>query len=693
MVDLKRFGQTNAQRLRKVQNMKKKGGGKEQETAVIEISTMKPAVDRKQQFADLGYLKYPELVSVVELIKARIPDEPFQHELTALKPVNRFWVNDKGYVHYMTARYKHFDVGAAFRVVEIIKNADTGDYFAVLEIYDSMSGRLRNIKISTSISANDFRRLMCNTGNIVQDATLEHKFLMQKIDNAIKNVSPKPIRVYDVDGKVSAVMWDVMVGEKPIMRIEHSKMIGWDTDADTGRLVFKGSAIYTGEDTFSYYTGQFKIGENGEWDTYFQMIANEVLGNIPLEAALAFGASATVKEFLNKIFFVNLQNPIVHMFSDSTDGKSTTAMLIVSLGGQPIKGTGQESSLFPTLNGTSGSLIKIIGNNQGYPVCFDELGMSEMSEKEMQRVLFALTGGDDKKRLLRDGSGIQEGISFSTTIVTNGEQSLIPNNSVRQGIITRVFEFPCVTWTDSAKQAKIIQRVTSQNYGFITPMLAQYLLRMNEEQRVDFKNKYDGWVEKTVEQAEKQQLFDKYTERLAETLALFMVSLEFLGEIINVPFHLDKVFDFLFRYIIIEKAENSRIGDRAYEYLLDTYNKNPDAFWNRMYSARGGGKQYVGVLIDNKHEKECQTQKTGEFKTRRCIGLTKEQAENLFVETGKFSDVKVIMKAFNKMGVLSCKNEGYETAPPFLFNKYRITNGYQVYIPEDADDWDFYEDE
>lgn len=366
-----------------------------------EISEEQTLPSRKEVFASINYLQYPELESVVNNIKSTVPD--------CFKSLNwasmgRFWCNDEGYITYTTKRYLMKTIGASFRVVEIIRDADSGEYYAVLEIYDQHVG-LRNLKISTAITANEFAKLMNANGNIVHEPKEEHKFLMKRLDDAIRGIDPKPIKVFSDDGKVSATMWDIVIGEKPLFYNIHSRSIGWDTDSTSGELVFKGKKIYRATDEFSQYVGNFKVEEGGDYEVYLDMLQKEVLGNMYLEAALAFGASAVLKGYMTAIFGMSMNNPIVHMYSDSTNGKTTAGMLIVSMGGKPEKGRASECSLYCTFEGTAGSLIKSIGNNSGYPVCIDELSTSSMSDKERERILYTLTGGDEKKRLKRDGRG------------------------------------------------------------------------------------------------------------------------------------------------------------------------------------------------------------------------------------------------------------------------------------------------
>lgn len=638
--------------------------------------------------------EHPELQHLVDEAQKRIepyyssvlnPDVSFIFQL--LHGTFKTWITDEGYIRCITESLKTKDVGNAFRVAEILQNADTGMYSVCLEVYSPLDGVRRLDPVSMSISKRELEKLLCNNGCMVFDAKAVHKYYRFCVDNAMNKVKPKLAGIKGEDGKITGTIWNMVLGKIPIFSTYHSGRIGWDKDNNTEEMVFKGEHIYTSDKTYSEYSGKFLIGEHGDYYAYLDMVKEEVLGYIPLETALALGSSATLLKFMNEKLALNLANPIVHMYEDSTCGKTTCFELILSLGGKPVKcEDASAESLFATFNSTADSLIKVIGDNNGFPCGFDELSMSGMTDKDKERILYALTSGLDKKRLVCGGSGLQKGVSFTTTIITNGEQTIMPNNGVKQGFVLRVYEFPCVMWTKDAKNAERIQAICRNNYGFITPMLAKYLLSLSEKQLKRLGDKYNYWKEHFIDCAKSKRLLDQYTERLTGTLALFMISLECFGEVTGLKrqLHYSGVFMFLFDNIIREKAAEDRIGIRAYQFLLKMYNMHRDTLWHAINSGHvGGAINYWGAIID-KRKKDIEVEGCGKITSTRCIGLDDEQAKELFVKQGKFSDVKVIMKAFNKMGLLSTKDATREYSKSYVFGNIEIKNGYQIYIPEDV---------
>lgn len=650
-------------------------------------------IEKKEVCAMQYGIQYPELQHIVDEARRCVEKyncDPLNTNLSfiyrVLNPLREMWVSDDGYIHCTIDKLKSQEIGQAFRIAEILQSADTGLYSVVLEIYNPYEGIKKLPIIPMSISVKDLEKVLCDNACIVLEPKKTHSYFRHILDYAMNKAEPKLISISGEGNLIKNTIWNVVLGNLPMRSIYHSERIGWDKDRNTQKLIFKGQHIYTENGEYSDYKGNFLIGKNGDYNTYLTMLKTEVVGNTPLEAALGFAASATLLKFMNEKFALHLDNPIVHLYNNSTSGKTTCFRLMTSFGGQPITSEDESvrGSLFSTFGGTTFSLLKSIGNNSGFPCGFDELSTSEMTDKEKERVLYIITGGLDKKRLLRDGSGLQKGVSFSTTILTNGEQTIMPNNGVKQGFIVRVFEFSCVSWTRDGEHAKRIESVCLKNNGFVTPMLAQYLLKLDEKQLKGLENKYYYWKRNCIRCAEKRLLNDQYTERLSKVFALFMISLECVGKVTGLKLHFAEVFEFLFAYVIREKADNSCIGVRAYNYLLRRFNENRDAFWHNTTSGPvGEGKRYLGALID-KRAADIEANGYGKFKSTRCIGLDIGQAKEIFIKQGDFSDVKVIMNEFNKMGVLSVKDKARETAKDFIFGNEKVKNGYQIYIPEDA---------
>ena len=151
----------------------------------------------------------------------------------------------------------------------------------------------------------------------------------------------------------------------------------------------------------------------------------------PMQAVIAFSASATVLPFVKTFWGVDLDNPILHLHGGSTSGKSTVLKLNAGLGSNPAK----KKAFWLTHESSLVALIKRIGNNMGYPVSIDEL--SSAKRKEYDEFVYSLGNGEEKDRVKAGGVGLQESASFSTVIMSSGEVSLLRKCSSNEGIRAR----------------------------------------------------------------------------------------------------------------------------------------------------------------------------------------------------------------------------------------------------------------
>ena len=91
------------------------------------------------------------------------------------------------------------------------------------------------------------------------------------------------------------------------------------------------------------YDGKLKIGKTGKYKKWNEMIKEEVIGNIPLEFMLAVAGSGIFTDYLRDK--VQVENVIVNLVGESSTGKSTAGLLLVSCGAKP---TFQTFLFFPT---------------------------------------------------------------------------------------------------------------------------------------------------------------------------------------------------------------------------------------------------------------------------------------------------------------------------------------------------------
>lgn len=543
-------------------------------------------------------------------------------------------------------------VSTDFEVIGFVGNTGTGagdGFDVVIELYNAFLGKRVRVQVPRNISAKKLEQVFYNNGAFVSDAKELRKALRIKDTAAMKLLQAKTYYNIAKPEKLSDRVKDAIDGVGlPKVRYTHN-CIGWK-ETDDGELSFLASESINREGIDSEYRGDFQIQPKGSLELYLEMVAKYICNNVHLLMIMAIGVSATVLGYVNRMFGLNILNPIVHLFGNSTTGKTTAAQLVASLGGQPE--TGRNASTFLTFNGTMNALIKKLNRNSGYPICVDEFSMN--TTRDISPMLYALADGIEKERLSRDGSQLQARSEFETVIVTNGEGSILNSANGNEGLRTRIIELAMIQWTEDAKSADGIKRVVTENYGFITPLVAKYLLSLNSKAKRKLERKYNRWYRCFVSKAHKEHTSINITDRVSKILALFMISLEILLEVlkannVNALIRFDRTiltkgFMFFYEQVLVPLAEEASIGIRAYKCLCDYFVANKKKFWHDGMDMNG---TYEGTVLDNK---TIVTINGNNYDRSVCFPVSK--AEELLVKSGKFSDVKVCMREIQKLELL-----------------------------------------
>ncbi len=315
----------------------------------------------------------------------------------------------------------------------------------------------------------------------------------------------------------------------------------------------------------------YDLQPSGNIDTWLQMYTDHVTGNTRLELILALGVSGIVITYLKKVCGVDLHNPIVHLYGDSSTGKTTAAQLALSVGGNPKK----ERGLFKTWNSTANGLVSMLSGNYGIPLLFDEI--STISIRSLTTLIYTLAEGLERGRSNINGQH-KEQREWSTVMLSTGEVGIDELGAAKQntGIGVRLLQFEEV-FTQSSNQSESIKRVINKNYGHVLPLIAKKVIESNEE---DISHFYNERQHKFHEALKGQH---KVVERVANlyaavTLAAFIFN-ETFGEY-NISMDEAKIFDFLVAHE--KKVSTTRdLGEQAYEkliqYLVTNQNKIADA--------------------------------------------------------------------------------------------------------------------
>ena len=324
------------------------------------------------------------------------------------------------------------------------------------------------------------------------------------------------------------------------------------------------------------YVGQYDLSKKGTFVAWKNMINQYVLGRPALEIAVLIGFSSIVSSEWGA------RNLIFHFVGDSGTGKTTSAILAISVMGCPnsvetrryLSDDGKPMrSLMSSWKGTSNALIAKLDGLDGTLMVFDELSKVESTEI-LTSTIYTLSDGADKDRMLSP-TEMQNTNVIRTNVLSVGEESLLEKaNNQNSGLNVRVCEIS-TQFTDSAAQAEAITATCYENYGHAGMKFAQYIVdNMSYVDVANLRERNLSIYENALVAAGSQS---NTIRRLAEFGAILLTAADIAEKALGILFTKSKIIDFLVEQQI--KADsNADIGIRAHNALLGFVNANIGSF-------------------------------------------------------------------------------------------------------------------
>lgn len=421
-----------------------------------------------------------------------------------------------------------------------------------------------------------------------------------------------------------------------LIALVHSKL---GFDKLDGKYLFKH---YLAVNTPSSYNGKLQIEPRGEYGRWFTTINKHVINNIPLETMLVVGFSSAIVGLLSLI--ANSDSLLVHTTGDSTTGKTTASMLAISIWGNPS--TKISNGLATTWNATENAMFSNIVGNRGLAVLFDEVSMND--SLDFTKHIYKFTGNKDKHRLDKE-SKLEETGEWGTTIISNGEFSMLGKSKKNTGAKLRTIELNNVEWTKDAESADEIQETILQNYGHAGIDFVRKLLKDDVEKIYEeiLKCKKD-----TIETMKEDGITDKYVDRRAWKYAILIYTAIKVKELLSIPLHEKDIWKFLMEN---EKESMSTrdLNKNAFDYFKEQVNINYKKFLHSDSKeaisddeAKDSTYETMGKInvLSNKNYNEV------------CIYPTTFKK---IMDNGGFEDTKTILKTWKEEGILDCESDRY----------------------------------
>lgn len=488
---------------------------------------------------------------------------------------------------------KSIKVANFIEITEIQVNIDTNEVISKLEY--EFRGKRRSIDVK--------REDYLNKANLIKLQTYGVDVLKSNIDTVIEYLRDEE--------------------EQAEEKLVHSKL---------GFGVYEGTQIYKHyrEKTFnSTYCGELDIKPKGTKEAWLEMFHKEVKNQPPLLFMCCVALSAVVATYLEKK--VGRESLIVHVVGNSTTGKSTSCKLAVSMFGNADTGT---NGLFSTYNSTDNAMMKTLAGIHGMVVALDELSMASM--KNQSSFVYKLANGTNKARLNQD-STMKERETWSGTIISNGEKSLLGSSVKNPGLKIRVIEVENVQMTKDARNAEEISETVRNNYGHIGPEFAEFVIKKGTEEVMKV---YQKSVEYLTKHLEKRNLVDTFTSRRVNKLALIYTAEKLLEEMLGEKLNSKGIAKILLQ-IEKESIKVRNIDKDVVEHIQEYISLNTHKFSSKKGEPTA---EYWGRI------REKATHVEVEFSPIKFEEMLKEL---------EYEDKNVVLKVLKDRHFLECEKDRY----------------------------------
>lgn len=374
----------------------------------------------------------------------------------------------------------------------------------------------------------------------------------------------------------------------------------------------------------SEYVGNYELKPQGSRDEYVEMLKREVIGKCELEFAVISGLSAIPLAFVGEE--LGLDTMIIHLVGNSTTGKSTALKLAISMFGYPdVKKTG----LYGTYNGTNNALLKKLTWLKGVPYAIDEISMSNTTN--FTNFIYALANGTDKDRLNKECE-IIESATWLTTILSNGEKSLIGSASKNAGVQIRVMEASNFEWTKSAENSETINNAILKNYGHLGIEFASYVISIGKSKLIQ---QFKVIKENLYKIMDEKLILDNMAMRRCNKYAILLQTAKLFQNMMDIKLDIEGITSMILK-IEEQSLSNRNFGVSAIDYIKQYVSKYKNKFDD-------GGKTYGDIFGKIIQKKSCTE-----------LQMNKIAFNDMIISAG-YENKNIVLKELKNAGKLSCE--------------------------------------
>ena len=404
-----------------------------------------------------------------------------------------------------------------------------------------------------------------------------------------------------------------------------------NTHSELGFAKYKEKEIfklYKAINEDSSYVGALDLKPKGNLGNYLDDLREHVVPYKNISLAFALGVSSSIVAKLN-MHYKDINTLLVHLFAESTKGKSTAAMLAISVWGNPnLSGGG----LYNTWNSTENALSTSLAGNYGIAYALDELSMSKI--EDTTSLIYNLVGGKDKARLTKDIE-LRAAATWTTSIISTGEVSLLSKAKNNTGLDIRVLELGGIVWTEDANHSDQVKALVNRNYGVFGADFVKRLIEFPADRLKEiFEEEREIFIQKVKEKNIQDDMLSRTSCKYASvTLTIRLINSRYKDR--GIILDIEGI-----RELLVDTEINSinrrGIKRKAEDWLIQYIESNASKF--KSGKETNTNVDYWGT------RKELPN---GELE----VAILTNKFEEI-MRKGKFEDTKVVLEQLKKEGKL-----------------------------------------
>ena len=403
-----------------------------------------------------------------------------------------------------------------------------------------------------------------------------------------------------------------------------------NTHSELGFAKYKEKEIfklYKAINEDSSYVGALDLKPKGNLGNYLDDLREHVVPYKNISLAFALGVSSSIVAKLN-MHYKDINTLLVHLFAESTKGKSTAAMLAISVWGNPnLSGGG----LYNTWNSTENALSTSLAGNYGIAYALDELSMSKI--EDTTSLIYNLVGGKDKARLTKDIE-LRAAATWTTSIISTGEVSLLSKAKNNTGLDIRVLELGGIVWTEDANHSDQVKALVNRNYGVFGADFVKRLIEFPADRLKEiFEEEREIFIQKVKEKNIQDDMLSRTSCKYAiVTLTIRLINSRYKDR--GIILDIEGI-----RELLVDTEINSinrrGIKRKAEDWLIQYIESNASKF-------KSGKETNTNDYWGTRKELP-----NGELE----VAILTNKFEEI-MRKGKFEDTKVVLEQLKKEGKL-----------------------------------------